>query len=85
MDSDYCGRYYFAEDMNGDGVFTITDVGKIIEFIWFLPAKVGVSALESQPQLASFLEINCNTGTSWGAGIFSFIVWFIVFEACGSN
>jgi hypothetical protein len=81
MDSHDCGRYHFAKDMNGDGVFTITDLGQILEFIWLLPAKVGVSALESQPQLASFFEISCNTGTSWGAVIFSFIVWIIVLAA----
>jgi hypothetical protein len=73
---DLCGRFYFAKDMNGDFMFTISDVWLMIKFAWLLPAKIAMTMIESSPQLVTFLESNCTTGDSWGAGIFSLIAWF---------
>lgn len=75
---DLCGRFYFAKDMNGDFVFTISDVWLMIKFVWLLPAKIAMTLIESNPQLVTFLESNCTTGDSWGAGIFSLFAWFAV-------
>lgn len=76
--TDSCGRFHFVKDMNGDGVFSISDVWLVIEVIWLLPAKVAVSVAQMSPALTTFLEINCSTGESWGGGIFSLITWYLV-------
>lgn len=81
--NDYCERFHFVKDMNGDLVFSISDVWLIIEFIWLLPAKVVVSLAHNQPKLAAFFEIDCSTGNSWGGGIFSLFVWFVVLGLIG--
>ncbi|TAK90271.1 MAG: hypothetical protein EPO06_09830 [Burkholderiaceae bacterium] len=76
---DFCGRLYFAQDMNGDGIYSITDIWLLIEFIWLLPAKLMVTLFQSAPAMQRFFEINCDTGESWGGGIFSFFAWALVF------
>lgn len=76
--TDSCERFHLVKDMNGDAVFSISDVWLIIEFIWLLPAKVVVSIAQMSPTLATFFEINCSTGESWGGGIFSSVAWLLV-------
>ena len=75
---DYCERFHFVKDMNGDFVFSISDVWLIVKFIWLLPAKVVMYVVENQPAMATFFEIDCSTGESWGGGFFSLIAWIIV-------
>jgi hypothetical protein len=76
---DNCGRFYFAMDMNGDGAVTISDVWLIIQYLWLLPAKIVMLVIEGFPPLAAFLEITCETGTSFGGGVFSLLPWLVVF------
>jgi hypothetical protein len=76
--SDYCGRFYFAIDMNGDFIFTITDVSLMLKFFYLLPAKVAVGMIASSPDLTRFFELDCSTGESWGGGMFSLFVWFVI-------
>ena len=77
--NDYCGRFHFALDMNGDSAFTISDVWLMFEFVWLLPAKVVVHIVHESPPLATFFEVDCQTGNSWGGGAFSVFVWGVVF------
>jgi hypothetical protein len=77
--NDYCGRFYFAKDMNGDLIFTIADVGLMIKFVCLLPAKAVVGLIATSPDLARFFEIDCSTGESWGGAIFSLCVVTVVF------
>lgn len=76
--NDYCERFRFALDMNADMVFTISDVWLMFKFIWLLPAKAVVGCVHEIPRLAAFFEINCQTGESWGGGVFSFFGWNVV-------
>lgn len=64
--------------MNRDSLFTISDVWLILHFIWLLPAKLAIAGLSSIRELATFLELTCATGESWGGAMFSFLVWGIV-------
>ena len=73
--TDYCGRFHIVKDMNGDQVFSISDVWLIVKFLWLLPAKAVVGLSQTFPVLAAFFEINCSTGESWGGGIFSLFGW----------
>ena len=81
--NDYCERFHIVKDMNGDLVFSISDVWLIIKFIWLLPAKAVVGFAHYQPKMAAFFEIDCSTGESWGGGIFSLFVWFVVLALIG--
>ncbi len=81
--NDYCGRFHFAKDMNGDFVFSISDVWLMIKFIWLLPAKAVVGLMHSTPTWAAFFEIDCSTGESWGGGIFSLFAWFVILALVG--
>lgn len=82
--NDYCGRFYFAKDMNGDFIFTIADVWLMIKFVCLLPAKAVVGLIANNPDLARFFEIDCSTGESWGGGIFSLFAWFVILAIVGT-
>lgn len=77
--NDHCGRFHIGTDMNGDLVFSISDVWLLVKFIWLLPAKAVVGLAQSVDVLAAFLEIHCSTGESWGGGVFSLFGWLAVF------
>ena len=77
--NDICRRFHFAKDMNGDFMFTITDVRLMIEFVWFLPVKTLLALIETTPGNATFFEIDCSTATSWGGGILAFFGWIAIF------
>jgi hypothetical protein len=75
--NEYCGRFFLATDMNGDFLFTISDVWLIAKFIWLLPSKAVVGLLHNSPEIATFFEIGCSTGEGFGGAVFSFFAWFI--------
>ena len=77
--SDSCGRLLFVTDGNYDGFFTITDIWIIANQLFHLPSNLIILLNEQFPQLVAFFEINCITGTGWGAAIFSAFIWFVVF------
>lgn len=76
--SNSCDRFHFVKDMNGDFVFSISDVWLMIEYIWLLPVKVAVNLAHNHPPMATFFEIDCSTGESWGGGISSLFLWIII-------
>lgn len=76
--NEYCNRFFFATDMNGDLAFTITDLWLISKFMFLLPAKIIVGLVHNS-DMATFFEVNCATGESWGGAWFSLVVWAIVF------
>ncbi len=57
--NDWCERFHFAQDMNGDLVFSISDVWLMTEYVLLLPAKIVVNFVKSKPEWARFFEINC--------------------------
>jgi len=79
-----CGRFYFAKDMNGDFVFTISDVWLMIKFIWLLPVKAVLALIETNPKWVTFFEIDCSTGESWGGGILAFFGWIAILALYGA-
>ena len=74
---DTCNRFYFVKDMNDDLVFSISDVWLFCENIFLLPAKAVVFGAEHIEWARNFFELTCNTGESWGGGIFSIFGWFV--------
>lgn len=81
--TDYCGRFHFVKDMNGDFAFTISDVWLMIKYVWLLPTKAVMAMIESVPKWATFFEISCSTGESWGGGIFALFGWILILVLVG--
>lgn len=77
--NEYCGRFAFSSDMNGDLAFTISDVWLMAKFAWLLPAKLVVGGLHSFPELATFFEVSCSTGEGIGGAVFSLFAWALLF------
>jgi hypothetical protein len=73
--NDLCDRFWFAWDMNSDGLVTITDVSSWFAQVFFLPALSTAWVISGIPPLATFLEMRCETGAGWGGAIFSVIAW----------
>ena len=71
----WCDRFWFAWDMNSDGLVTITDVASWFEFVFYLPALSAAWLISDIPALATFFEMRCETGTSWGGAVFSVMIW----------
>ena len=80
---EYCGRFFFAKDMNDDLAFTITDLWLMAKFVFLLPAKI-VTGLIHNSELASFFEVACLTGEGWGGAVFSLFAWVLVFALVGA-
>lgn len=75
---DLCERFRFAWDMNGDSIFSVSDVGLLAKAAFLLPSNVVAAALHSERSLASFFEIDCTTGQGWGGALFSLVAWTLV-------
>jgi hypothetical protein len=74
--TDYCHRFHFAADMNGDRAFTVTDVWLWAETVFRLPALLVAWTFGAVPETARFFEIDCGTGQGSGGAVFSAAVWF---------
>ena len=73
--NEQCDRFWFAFDINRDGLITITDVAGWIEYVAYLPALAAVWLIGEIPSAVTFFEMQCTTGTSWGGAIFSLMAW----------
>jgi len=77
--NEQCGRFSFSWDMNADGLVTISDVLKLVDFFFRIPVKITLEIVAQAPSIATFFEINCLTGEGWGGTIFSALLWIVVF------
>jgi hypothetical protein len=60
-----------AEDMNGDGRFTVSDVGLWIEYFFFLPGDFLVGQMVIKvPRFSQFFEINDTWCHGFLSGLF---------------
>ena len=80
----YCDRFHFAWDMNGDLAFTISDVWLLMKAIFLLPATAVVSLLHHIDSTATFFEIDCQTGTSFGGAAASMFLWLFILGMIGA-
>ena len=78
---EYCQRFRFVADMNGDLAFTVSDVWALIQRAWLLPSNGLVAMLHENERVASFLEIDCITGQGVGGVLFSLVCWFVALVA----
>jgi hypothetical protein len=79
--NEQCGRFSFSWDMNADGLVTISDVFKLVDFFFRIPVKITLEIVAESPSIATFFEINCLTGEGWGGAIFSAFLWWVIFLA----
>ncbi len=71
---EYCQRFRFVSDMNGDLAFTVSDVWALVKLVWLLPSNGLVAVLHESDRLAPFLEIDCATGQGLGVAFFHLCV-----------
>lgn len=78
------GRWFFARDMNCDGVFTISDVWLWAEWVFFLPGDWLLRVIMKNSETAmffervyTFFEIAPVVYGGWFSGIISAIAWLI--------
>ena len=76
--NEMCGRFRFVQDMNGDGIYSISDFWLQIKFLWNLPAKAVVGVAANFPEVTKYFEIACSTGEDWGGAVFSLPFWWLV-------
>lgn len=76
--TDTCYRFGFLGDMNGDMLFTITDVWLLLEVLWLLPSNFIVH-VASIGAVGRFFEIDCGTGRGLGGMVFSSFAWFVAY------
>jgi len=78
------GRWFFAKDINCDGVFTISDVALWLDWAFFLPGDGLLWVLMQMPELANFLELTPDAYSGWFSGIASAIGWLIALGVMGA-
>ena len=72
-------RWSLLKDMNRDGVFTISDIGSWVSYIFFAPGDGFIYLiLKFFPDVATFLEYSVADYGGISSGIISSIVWLIV-------
>lgn len=79
-----CQNIFPRVDMNGDYVYTISDLWLQIKTVFFIPARLLVEVLASFPGVARFLELNCWSGESVMGGAVSMLAWFFAIGIVGS-
>ena len=71
----YCRRFRFAEDMNGDLAFTVSDVWLIVKAVFLLPSAAVSSVLHRFDSTAVFFEVDCQTLQGVGGAVLSLFLW----------
>ena len=71
-------RFRFVADLNGDGVFTVSDVGAWFNWVYFAPGD-SIAILLLNSGLGNFLEISTDSINGLGSGVFSFFAWWMLF------
>lgn len=66
-------------DMNGDGAFTITDIGLWLQYAFFVPGDWIIWAcLQYWPEMSQFLEIDTSVYGSTFSALISVFGWLII-------
>lgn len=69
--------WMIKKDMNSDGIFTISDVGEILYFLFFYPGDL-VIYLMIGTRVGIFFEFSSTDYGGFFSGIFSLFVWGVV-------
>lgn len=70
-------RFRFVADLNGDGIFTVSDVIAWFKWIYFAPGDFVLLHLLNTG-FGRFFEISVQWINGWISGIFSFFAWMLV-------
>jgi len=67
-------------DMNGDGYFTISDIGLWVKYFFYLPGDflVGIIVL-NYPRFSRFFEIDVSWCHDFLSGLTGFVFWGLCF------
>ena len=75
---DYNERWIIAIDTDGDGAYTLSDLGRWLEYIFFAPGDALVWLASRVPAVSAYLELSPDWYSTWAPGIASFAVWFVI-------
>ena len=74
----------FTTDMNGDGLYTVSDLLLQAEWVMFLPGNVVVKLLLTEEKaIGTFLEIDPSWYFGWASSAFSGLGWLLLVLAWG--
>lgn len=73
-----CDRLTFQEDVNLDGLLTVSDYIESGKSLFMVPSKAALAVLDGTKG-GAFFEIDCASGKGGGAIFFSLVAWLIVF------
>jgi len=65
-------------DINGDGIFTISDIWELLHLLYFYPGDWILSKI-IETKFGTFFEFFTNDYGGLFSGIISFICWLILF------
>ena len=69
-----------AEDMNGDGRFTISDIGLWIKYLFFFPVDYLIGFFITKfPTFTEFIELGPNWCHAFPSGVFGIFTWGFCF------
>jgi hypothetical protein len=79
-----CQNVLPRADMNGDQIYTITDLWFQAKAVWLIPGNVLLEFLASVPGVVRFLELNCHSASGAIGAIVSGFLWGIALTAVGA-
>lgn len=70
-------------DMNGDQIYTITDLWLQIKAIWLIPGNVVLEQVALIPGAVQFLELDCWSASGFiGAIVSGYLWWLALIASC---
>ncbi len=84
LESLYESRWHLASDMNGDAVFTMTDISILFRYFLYAPGDGLIYFASQSPGATSFFEISPASYYSSGSLVVSIIVWLFALGILGS-
>ena len=65
-------RWAFSWDMNADGLFTISDIGAIADWLFFAPGDYAIYVTITEfPRVATFMEFSESHYGGWPSSVVS--------------
>lgn len=78
-----CQNVLPRADMNGDYVYTTSDLWLQIKTIYLLPTNALIDLIQPSSRLARFLELDCWSAHGFVGAIFSAYLWWLILMMVG--
>lgn len=78
-----CRDWSLSWDMNGDGGFSITDIGMLLKSVFYMPGDFILSHMGSW--LTTFFEVTPDAFGGGMSGFISFVIWITLLGSVFSD